>query len=50
MGFARLCRCRPGGTEGLDFVCEALPPQARWFKPWTYGLWRKTNPVTKPQP
>lgn len=43
MGFARICRCRPGGTSGLDFVCEELPREARWFKPWTYGLWRGTN-------
>ncbi len=45
MGLARLCRCRPGGTSGLDFVCEALPPQARWFKPWKYGLWLPPAPV-----
>ncbi len=45
MGFARICRCRPGGTSGLDFVCEALPPRARWFTPWRYGLWNSTNLV-----
>ena len=44
-GFARICRCRPGGTSGLDFVCEALPPAARWWMPWRYGLWRSTNEV-----
>jgi uncharacterized protein len=44
MGFARICRCRPGGTSGLDFVCEALPGEARWYRPWRYGLWRTTNP------
>jgi hypothetical protein len=43
MGFARICRCRPGGTSGLDFVCEELPREARWFKPWRYGLWRGVN-------
>lgn len=43
MGFARICRCRPGGTSGLDFVCEALPPDAHWYQPWRYGLWRSTN-------
>lgn len=42
MGFARLCRCRPGGTAGLDYVCEAIAPQARWYTPWRYGLWRST--------
>ena len=43
MGFARICRCRPGGTSGLDFVCEEIPPAARWYRPWRYGLWRRTN-------
>ncbi len=43
MGFARICRCRPGGTEGLDLVCEALPKGGRWYAPWRYGLWRGTN-------
>ena len=45
IGFARICRCRPGGTSGLDFVCECLPERARWFTPWRYGSWRKTLPV-----
>lgn len=40
MGLARICRCRPGGGEGLDFVCEAAPPRARWYAPWRYGRWR----------
>ncbi len=43
MGVARICRCRPGGTRGLDFVCEAVPPSAAWYVPWRYGLWRGTN-------
>ena len=43
VGFARICRCRPGGASGLDFVCEALPPRARWYLPWRYGLWKGTN-------
>lgn len=43
MGFARICRCRPGGTSGLDFVCEELPKEARWYRPWLYGLWRGVN-------
>jgi uncharacterized protein len=43
MGFARICRCRPGGTSGLDFVCESVPPRARWWLPWRYGLWRRVN-------
>mgnify|MGYP006292462735 FL=1 len=45
MGLARICRCRPGGTDGLDFVPEVLPPEARWFRPWLYGRWSSTNPV-----
>jgi uncharacterized protein len=40
MGLARICRCGPGGTSGLDFVPEALPPQGAWYKPWRYGRWR----------
>jgi uncharacterized protein len=43
MGFSRICRCNPYGTSGLDFVCESLPPKARWFTPWQYGLWKATN-------
>lgn len=42
MGLARICRCRPGGTSGLDFVCEALPDDAAWHRPWRYGRWRGT--------
>ncbi len=46
MGTARLCRCHPWGTSGLDLVCEEIPPDARWYKPWRYGLWRSTNDPT----
>lgn len=51
MGFARICRCRPGGTSGLDFVCDAVPSDARWFAPWRYGLWRRTqqSPPERPR-
>jgi uncharacterized protein len=40
MGVARICRCGPFGTAGLDLVPEALPAPARWYKPWAYGRWR----------
>ncbi|MGY6248797.1 membrane protein insertion efficiency factor YidD [Bosea thiooxidans] len=43
IGFARICRCNPWGTSGIDLVCEALPPDARWYRPWTYGRWRGTH-------
>ena len=44
IGAARICRCGPGGTSGLDFVCHELPSRATWFLPWRYGRWRGTNP------
>lgn len=43
MGVARICRCHPWGTHGLDLVPDALPDGNRWYKPWTYGHWRGTN-------
>jgi putative membrane protein insertion efficiency factor len=45
MTLARLCRCHPWGTSGLDFVCETLPADARWYRPWRYGRWRGVNDV-----
>lgn len=40
MGLARLLRCHPWGTQGLDDV----PPVAdgAWYAPWRYGHWRST--------
>jgi hypothetical protein len=43
MGLARICRCGPGGTSGLDLVPEALPGGSAWYKPWLYGRWRGVN-------
>lgn len=45
MGVSRICRCGPGGTDGLDFVPDALPPRSAWYLPWRYGRWRGTNPT-----
>jgi uncharacterized protein len=43
MTLARLLRCQPWGTSGLDFVPRKTRPDARWWLPWRYGLWRGTN-------
>jgi putative membrane protein insertion efficiency factor len=43
MGVARICRCGPLGTSGIDLVPGALPEHAAWYKPWTYGRWRGVN-------
>jgi uncharacterized protein len=40
---ARLLRCHPFGTAGLDFVAAAVQPAARWYLPWRYARWRGTN-------
>jgi uncharacterized protein len=43
MTLARLLRCQPFGTSGLDFVPDHLSPSARWYLPWRYARWRGTN-------
>jgi putative membrane protein insertion efficiency factor len=49
MALARILRCHPWGTHGLDFVPVALPDRARWWAPWRYGRWRGTNERPPPQ-
>ena len=43
MTLARLSRCHPFGTSGLDYVPATRPEHSRWYLPWRYGLWRGTN-------
>jgi putative membrane protein insertion efficiency factor len=43
MTLARILRCHPLGTSGLDFVPQTLPANARWWLPWRYARWRGTN-------
>lgn len=45
MALARMARCHPFGTSGLDFVPAELPARARCWMPWRYGRWRGTNEV-----
>jgi len=51
MALARILRCHPFGTHGLDFLPDALPAAAHWYLPWRYGRWRGTNsgPLTLPR-
>jgi putative membrane protein insertion efficiency factor len=43
MTLARLLRCNPLGTSGIDNVPLVAPPGARWYLPWRYGRWRGVN-------
>jgi putative membrane protein insertion efficiency factor len=43
MALARILRCQPWGTSGLDFVPGKLREDAHWWTPWRYGRWRGTN-------
>jgi putative membrane protein insertion efficiency factor len=48
MTLARLLRCHPWGTSGLDFVPPERPAGARWYLPWRYARWRGTNSAGTP--
>jgi hypothetical protein len=50
MALARLLRCHPFGSAGLDLVPAALPGKSRWYMPWRYGRWRGTNAVPADPP
>jgi len=43
MTLARLIRCNPYGTSGIDNVPATAPTNARWYLPWRYALWRGVN-------
>ncbi len=43
MTLARLLRCHPWGTSGLDYVPGEAPQGARWYLPWRYARWRGVN-------
>ena len=43
MTLARLLRCQPWGTSGIDNVPLTTPPGARWYLPWRFGRWRGVN-------
>ena len=45
---ARICRCHPWGTAGLDLVPAELPAHAPWYLPWRYGRWRGTHAPAGP--
>jgi len=43
MTLARLLRCQPWGTSGIDNVPQHAPQGARWYLPWRYARWRGVN-------
>jgi uncharacterized protein len=43
MTLARLLRCQPWGTSGIDNVPLTKPEGACWYLPWRFGRWRGVN-------
>lgn len=43
MTLARLLRCQPWGTSGIDNVPNEVSKDARWYLPWRYARWRGVN-------
>ncbi|HZT28071.1 MAG TPA: membrane protein insertion efficiency factor YidD [Pseudolabrys sp.] len=43
MALARVTRCHPFGTSGIDNVPPNVPSHAHWWAPWRYGRWRGTH-------
>lgn len=43
MTLARLLRCQPFGTSGIDNVLLTVPSRARWYMPWRFARWRGVN-------
>src|SRR3954469_17877948 len=39
MTLARILRCHPWGTSGIDRVPEMAPPGAHWYTPWRFARW-----------
>jgi uncharacterized protein len=44
MTLARVLRCHPWGTSGIDRVPERRPPGAAWYAPWRYARWSWAQP------
>ena len=45
MTLARLLRCQPFGTSGIDNVPTIKPAGACWYLPWRFARWRGVNAV-----
>lgn len=48
MTLARLLRCQPWGTSGIDNVPRRFSPNARCFTPWRYARWHQPPPEPIP--